>query len=68
MKKKLLKENKQLSLQLDSPAQAYQMESSVVDLVLRTASIIPFPHRQPQDFRERIIQELIRTRVVVTNR
>ncbi len=67
MKKEQPTDNRQLSLPLDfTPQDSPAVSAAVVFAEQRTASIIPFPTRQPQglSFRERVIQDLMRTCVV----
>lgn len=63
--------NKQLSLMLEFPPQDVQSVEPTATLSQQrpTGVIITFPARQSKktDFRERVIQDLIRTRIVVTD-
>lgn len=69
MNNKRHKVNNQLSLTLD-PLQTTQASSpTVVPMQQRPASVIAFPIRQSHvpNFRERVIQDLMKTRVVVAD-
>lgn len=70
MNNKRYKVNKQLSLTLEFPPQNVQSVcSTVVPVQQRSAGVIAFPARQSQgaSFRERVIQDLMRTRVMVVD-
>lgn len=68
MNNKRHKENNQLSLALELPTQAAQVACPTGSPVKqRSAGVIAFPARQSQgpSFRERVIQDLMKTRVMV---
>lgn len=68
MNNKRHKVNNQLSLTLELPPQNVQSACSIVASVQqRSAGVIAFPARQSQgtSFRERVIQDLMKTRVMV---
>jgi hypothetical protein len=67
MSNKRHKENNQLSLTLELPMQATQAHSANAPVQQRSASIVAFASRQTQSpsFRERVIQDLMKTRVMV---
>lgn len=70
MNNKRHKENNQLSLTLELPTQPAQVAPSPVAPVhQRSAGVIAFPTSQVQgpNFRERVIQDLMKTRVIVTD-
>ena len=70
MKSKRRKENSQLSLVLELPSAWQNSKASVpagVAESVTVAKIIAFPSSKPRNsgFRERVIQDLIRNRVMV---
>ena len=68
MSNKRHKENNQLSLTLELPMQAPQaMCPANPPVQQRSASVVAFTPRQSQSpsFRERVIQDLLKTRVMV---
>lgn len=67
MNNKRHKENNQLSLTLELPMQVTQAHPANTPVQLRSASVISFASRQSQStsFRERVIQDLMKTRVMV---
>lgn len=70
MNSKQRKEDKQLSLMLDFPLQTTQVVLPIVESMVplpRTTKVIAFSVYQTHtlSFRERVIQDLIRTRVMV---
>lgn len=68
MSNKRHKENNQLSLTLELPMQAPQaMCPANIPVQQRSASVVAFTSRQSQSpsFRERVIQDLMKTRVMV---
>ena len=68
MKKKRQLENKQLCLTLElNTATPMAMNQSVLCAQRLSASVIQFPARKPQrlGFRERVIQDLMSTRVII---
>jgi hypothetical protein len=68
MNSKRHKENNQLSLTLDLPTQAIEASRPIIPQAqTKWAGVVPFPIRQPQvaSFRERVMQDLMRTRVMV---
>lgn len=67
MSNKRHKENNQLSLTLELPMQAAQACPGDAPVLQRSASVIGFVSRQSQSpsFRERVIQDLMKTRVMV---
>ena len=70
MNNKRHKANNQLSLMLEIPPQNVQSAcSTVAPVQQRSAGIIAFPTRQSQgtSFRERVIQDLRKTRVMVAD-
>ena len=72
MNRKRHGENKQLSLTFELPLQMSQVVvvcSTVSLMQQRSASVISFPADQSQrlNFRERVIQDLIKTRVMVAD-
>lgn len=70
MNSKRHKENNQLSLTLELPTQATELARLPVAQVHQSlAGVIAFPSRQTQgaSFRERVIQDLMRTRVMVAD-
>lgn len=69
MNSKRHKENNQLSLTLELPQQATQSVcSTVAPVQQRSAGVVAFPNRQAQgpSFRERVVHDLMKTRVMVT--
>lgn len=70
MKNKCHKVNKQLSLTLEFPPQTDQSVcSTVAPIQQHSACVIALPVRQSQgtSFRERVIQDLMKTRVMVAD-
>lgn len=70
MNNKRHKENNQLSLTLELPFQTSQVVcSTVAPMQQRSAGVIAFPAYQSQgpSFRERVIQDLMKTRVMVAD-
>jgi hypothetical protein len=70
MSNKRHKDNNQLSLALDLPVQAPKIESAKALAPLRkSANVIAFSSRQASvpTFRERVVQDLIKTRVMVAD-
>lgn len=70
MNNKRHKENNQLSLTLELPQQTTQSVcSTVVPAQQRCAGVVAFPTRQAQgpSFRERVIHDLMKTRVMVAD-
>jgi len=70
MNNKHHKGNNQLSLALELPSQFTQVVCPTVSPIQqRSGSVIAFPTRQSQvpSFRERALQELVKTRVMVTD-
>lgn len=70
MNSKRHKENNQLSLTLEFSSQTSQVVCSTAPLTpQRSASVIAFPTYQSQgsNFRARVIQDLMKTRVMVAD-